>query len=67
MASSELSIHLMEGKAPRIIVTEHSNFSVIEVCSSSTQKIKFFLYSKQKVVNFKNNLLWAFENPMKIE
>lgn len=65
MAMSELSIHFIGEKAPKVIVTEYSNFFVVEIYSNTSPRTKFFLYSRQDLVNFKNNCLWAFENPIK--
>ncbi len=65
MVLSEISIHLMN-KAPKVTITDYSDFSVVEIEAYESPGVKFFLYSPQQVTNFKNNLLWAFEKPIKI-
>jgi hypothetical protein len=61
MAKSELSIHLV-GEAPKVTVKKFDNFSIVSIESLDTPRILFFLDSEQQVVNFENNLQWAFEN-----
>ena len=64
MAKSEMSIHLMNKEIPEVEVQEYSDFHVVKI--GTNPKIIYFLYSSQQVINFKNNLLWAFEKPIKI-
>ena len=64
MSYSEVSIHLMGKKAPEVIIEEYSGFWIIKI--DSDPKIKFFIYSRQEAINFKNNLLWASERPVKM-
>jgi len=64
MALSEMSIHLMNREIPEVEVQEYSNFCVVKI--GTDLKVMYFLYSPQQVTNFKNNLLWAFEKPVKI-
>ena len=64
MTSSELSIHLMAEEVPKITVQKFSDFYAVRI--ETDPKIIYFLYSPQQVTNFKNNLLWAFEKPIKI-
>ncbi len=64
MALSEISIHLMNKEIPEVKVQEYSDFYVVKI--GTDPKVIYFLYSPQQVTNFKNNLLWAFEKPIKI-
>ncbi len=64
MALSEMSIHLMNKEIPEVEVQEFSDFYVVKI--GTDPKVIYFLYSLQQVTNFKNNLLWAFEKPIKI-
>ena len=68
MSSTSLSIHLQKKEVPKVIVEKFSDFYILRI-GADTQphpQIKFFFYSLQQVTNFKNNLLWAFEKPIKI-
>ena len=66
MDISELSIHKMDKSAPKVEVVQYSNFSTIEINADGGPRVKFFLYSQQQVVNFKNNFLQAVERPTKV-
>ena len=67
MAISEVTIHLMAKEVPEVGVQKFSGFYTVEIGANTQPGIKFFLYSEQQAVNFKNNLLWAFEKPIIIE
>ncbi len=64
MALVDVSIHLQSGKAPKVTVQKFSDFCTVRI--GTNPKTTHFLYSSQQVTNFKNNLLWAFEKPIKI-
>ena len=68
MSTASVSIHLQKKEVPKVIVEKFSDFYILRI-GADTQphpQVKFFLYSPQQVTNFKNNLLWAFEKPIKI-
>ena len=64
MSISALSLHLMNREVPEVVIAEYGDFSTVEIKSNGLPEIKFFLYSPQQVTNFKNNFLWAFEDPI---
>ena len=64
MVLSKISIHLINKEFPEVEVQEYSDFYTVKIGADS--EVIYFLYSPQQVTNFKNNLLWAFEKPIKI-
>ena len=67
MDISELTVHKMGKTVPKVAVTEFSDFFTVVINIGNVPEIKFFLYSQQQVVNFKNNFLCAVERPNKAE
>ena len=66
MVTANINIHSMNKEVPEVIVTEYDDFYTVQIGANIQPEVKFFLYSPQQVTNFKNNLLWAFEKPIKI-
>ena len=66
MITSDLEIYLQDEEIPEVTVQKFSNFYIVNIEGNLQPKIKFFLYSEQQVESFRNNLLWAFEKPIKI-
>lgn len=66
-------IHLTDEKPPEVVVANYGGFTSVKIIlrgkdyTHSDVLFDFFFYSKQDVTNFKNNLLWAFENPTRRE
>lgn len=67
MDVSELIVHKMGKTVPKVAVTEFSDFFTVVINIGDVPVIKFFLYSQQQVVNFKNNFLCAVERSSKTE
>ena len=66
MRLASTSIHLMRKEVPKVKIEEYSDFYVVKIGANTQLEVKFFLYSPQQVINFKNSLLWAFEKSIKI-
>jgi hypothetical protein len=64
MHSSSLSTHLA-GEIPKVIVKEFKGFHTVDITFDKFS-IQFFFDNEQELINFKNNLLWAFEKPVKM-
>jgi hypothetical protein len=55
---------------PDVRVDKFTGFYTISLCSTAEKYIpvvKLFINTPQELVNFKNKLLWAFENPKTVE
>ena len=63
MLKAEVSIHLKDKEIPEVSVKDYGNFFTVDINAKSGLVFKFFIESEQDLVNFKNNLLWAFESP----
>ena len=64
MHSANLAIHLQKKEVPKVAVKSFHGFYVVDIIISDNLGINFFIDSPQELLNFKNNLLWAFENPI---
>jgi len=64
MDISDLSIHLLEKEVPRVEVKKFRSFSTVNIIVPGNLVISFFIESPQDLVNFKNNFIWALENPV---
>ena len=51
-------MHVHDEKLIKVQLEQFTGFYVLNISS-----IRFFIDSPQDTVNFKNKLLWAFENP----
>lgn len=68
MAVSELSTHIHGRKMPKFFFTTYNappSFITIGVVLEGHPIVTFFVEKPIDVVNFKNNLLWAFEKFMR--
>ena len=64
MSIANVNIHIQGKETPKAVIEEYSDFYTVKI--TAEPQITLFFYSEQQVINFKNNLLWAFEKPIKI-
>jgi hypothetical protein len=64
MQSAELGIHLVRKEVPKVTVQIYTSFFTVDIVVPGGLNVNLFTDSPQDLVNFKNNLLWAFENPI---
>ena len=64
MHSANLTIHLQGKEVPKVTVKSFHGFYTVDIIISSNLSTSFFIDSPQELLNFKNNILWAFENPI---
>jgi hypothetical protein len=48
MDMSQLAIHVMADKAPKIMVEKYDDFCTVEIKTNTSPAVKFFLCSSQK-------------------
>lgn len=62
MAISNFSIHFQDKETPEVKIKTYNDFFVVSIIQADTTTVQLFFDSLQQVTNFKNNLLWVFEN-----